>query len=345
MKENKAKYETIFKQFLEEDKNIESIKDFCDTENGIIKDIRYKGKQCLAKVTEKLDGIDYAKNLKGPNLVKIYKILETEYDKKMYNMIVMEKAVLRDLGMLNEHLKRSNCFRLYNKPFFEIIGNNLVKFLTKGIVKGLETLDRNELVHYNIKPSNLLITSELKIKISDFSFLINLKDYIKNNENLKLPETRGYVTPEFFKNNNVSPEDAKKQDYFALGASLFFFRRGDQLLTKRKNNDDLSEDRLIDLLQRDIALIQSNPLYDNKFVDFICDLMRYVPEERPNIEEIYRNEWLNEDLNDLFLLNSIYLKEEEDKFIRELLKSDFTLKKSKEINEQEKNRANFKFVE
>ena len=71
-------------------------------------------------------------------------------------------------------------------------------------------------------------------------------------------------------------------------------KMGNQMLKYRKFNDDkMTEDRIIDLLQRDIANIQSHPLIDNDFKSFLCNLIQYIPEERPSFEEIYRNKWLN----------------------------------------------------
>ena len=347
MTENQKKFAPIFEQFLKQEKKIELFKELSSGENSIIRDIKYEGKPYVGKLTEKIEhdksSFESYKKLKGPNIIKINKVFEIYYDKKIYNLIIMEKAGLRDLGKMCDHLRENN-YKSINKPFSEVIGNNLLKFFIKQLAKILDTLDRNELVHYDIKPQNLLITSGLKIKISDFSFLINLKD--EKNNKIKLPsQTRSYVSPEYFKDQTIKLEDVKKQDYFALGASLFYLKLGEQMLTFKDSNEQLSEDRLIDLLQRDIANIRSFPLFNNDFVDFICDLIHYVPEERINLEEIYRNKWLNENFDDILFIAHAFLKEEEDKLMKELEKSDFILDKQKDINTNQKNRKNFTFVE
>ena len=351
MKDYKKKYEPIFNSFIKSDKNKDidsnpsTMRDIGCGENALVKEVRYKKKSCAAKLTEKLTGIAYSKNLRGPNLLKTHQILETKYDGNYYNIIIMEKALLRDLGKLAIYLQENNFLKLINNPFFEIIGNNLVKYITKEIVKGLETLDRNELVHYDLKLENILIESGFKIKISYFSFLINLKEYKKNNEKLKIPkETRGYMTPEYFRDDErYDAESIKKQDYFALGASLFLLIMGGQMLKYKKSDEQLSEDRIIDLLQRDIAHLESNALLDNDMVEFIKDLIQYIPDERPSFEFIYRNKWLNKDFNYILPLTHTFLKEEEDKLIKELVKSDFIMEKQKSIENEL--RRNFEFVE
>ena len=169
MKDYKKKYEPIFNSFIKSDKNKDidsnpsTMRDIGCGENALVKEVRYKKKNCAAKLTEKLTGIAYSKNLRGPNLLKTHQILETKYDGNYYNIIIMEKALLRDLGKLAIYLQENNFLKLINNPFFEIIGNNLVKYITKEIVKGLETLDRNELVHYDLKLENILIESGFKI--------------------------------------------------------------------------------------------------------------------------------------------------------------------------------------
>ena len=342
----------LLNEFIKADDDIQEVSK--KDENGDEeKEILYKGKPFFPKIIEKTESIKYNKKLKSSNIIKIYKISEINYNKKFYNIIIMEKA-LTNLTKLYDDLHNNKIFNLINQPFFEIVGNNLMKYMTKDIVKGLETLDRNELVHYNLKTENLLITCGLKTKIADSSFLIDLIDYIKKDAKLKIPkETRGYITPEYFngienKEENrpeYNVENIKKQDYFALGASLFLFKMGSQKLYKKQKDKEISEDSLLDFLQRDISQIESSHLFNDKFVDFICNLMKYTPKERPNLEEIFRNEWLNENFNDIFPISYAYLNGDEDKFIKELVKSDFILEKQKKNKEKQKNIQRFIFDE
>ena len=166
---------------------------------------------------------------------------------------------------------------------------------------------------------------------------MNLKEN-KNETKFKIPGgTPGYVTPEYFRNEDVDGDTAKKQDYFALGATLYMIKMGNQMLKYRKFNDDkMTEDRIIDLLQRDIANIQSHPLIDNDFKSFLCNLIQYIPEERPSFEEIYRNKWLNKNEEEISLILNSIVDGEEDKLMKELLKSDFLLEGQNELIEEKK---------
>ena len=188
----------------------------------------------------------------------------------------------------------------------------------------------------------------LKLKLSDFSFLMNLKED-KSNGKYKIPRgTPGYVTPEYFWNEEIDGDTAKKQDYFALGATLFMIKMGHQMLRYNKLDDDkMTEDRVIDLLQRDIAKIQSDPLIDKDFISFLCNLIQYVPEDRSSFEEIYRNKWLNKNGEGISLILNSILEGEEHKLMKELLKSDFLLKKQNDLIDEKipkkKKKSNFIF--
>ena len=48
-------------------------------------------------------------------------------------------------------------------PFKETIGDNLLKFLSRQIVKGLELFERNELIHFDVKPENIIFYWKLNI--------------------------------------------------------------------------------------------------------------------------------------------------------------------------------------
>ena len=50
-------------------------------------------------------------------------------------------------------------------------------------------------------------------------------------------------------------------------------------------------------------LIKSGKLSDKDFINFLCSLIQFKPEDRPNFEEIYFNKWLNKDSEDIYKQN------------------------------------------
>lgn len=324
---------------------------------GEVRDIKYKNKQMAVKVIEKekeekIDGEKLAMNLRSNNIIKIHKIyndenfkeyarqiekekagrsrenIESSIKDKYYDFIIMEKAVLRDLGKLNEFFHRHNLLKLIETHVFdEDSGDHLLRFYARQIIGALEVLDRNNYIHFDIKPENLLISVNLIIKLSDFSLL---REVDENTNEFKLPGgTPGYMTPEYYINKYVKNDVARKQDYFALGSTLFLIKYGLPLLRYKKYDDnEMNADRIVDLLVRNINILKSQVLTDKDFINFIICLIDYNPNDRANFEKIYRNKWLNKYINNGKLDRTIMAFEnDEEKLIMELQKKDFIIKK------------------
>ena len=302
---------------------------------GEVRDIIFKNKTAAGKLIKResneiTEEEKFSQELRGQNIIKINKIFTKEIKDEWYDLVIMEKAILRDLGKLNEFYHGHNLLKLINEPFDEAAGDNLLRFYSKQIISALEILDRNYYIHFDLKPENLLITINLVLKLTDFSLLKKVQD--KDN-NIKIPGgTPGYLSPEYYIERNVSPEDARKQDYFALGSTLFFLKYGFDLLKYKKSEDKIIiANQIIDSLQKNISYIKSQKITDKDFVDFLCSLISYRPKDRPSFEQIYRNKWLNKDSDKLEEI--LYgFENDEDKLIMELQKNDYLIKKEKDLN-------------
>lgn len=303
---------------------------------GEVRDIVYKNKQMAGKVLQsdkyENSGESYAYDLRGQNIIKVNKIISKEVKNENYYLIIMEKAILRDLGKLSDYYHNHNLLKLIYNPFNEMAGDSLVRFYTKQIITALEILNRGNYVHFDLKPENLLITISLIVKLSDFGLLKKVED----NDSLKIPGgTSGYVTLEYYKRGEkVSGEVARKQDYFALGATIFYLKYGRQMIKYKKNdNDDNSVLAILSGLDKEISKIRSETFTDQDFIDLLVKLTGYKPEDRPNFEEIYRNKWLNKDLD---RIHEIFwgFEFDEEKLIMELQKNDYLIKKEDKINKK-----------
>ena len=336
-------YKDIFDEFKQSypNENIQIGKQI--ERDGKVRYIKYRNKEAVGKIAEtyyydKTPEEKYFMQLRGQNIIKMYKIYSIRRHNKKYNIIIMEKAFLKDLGKIIDFYFIHNILRVINyETFDEKAGDNLLRFYSKQIIKGLETLDRNDFVHFDIKPENILISLNLIIKLSDFSSLSKI------DSSMKLPKgTQGYMSPEYYIKKDVSADEAKKQDYFALGSTLFELKYGEQLLKFEKFEDYMMNyDRIISLLEKKIAYIKSQKHPDKKFLNFLVNLIMYKPDERPSFEQIYRDKWLNKNNEELEKTFSIFHNDEE-KLIEELQKKDFLLKKEKSF-QKEDNSSQIKF--
>ena len=324
-----------FEYIRRENKEIQSIgKPLGRGAFGVVRELTINkkllaGKLIIKNKGQKSEEEKFGIILRGLNIININKIIPSRIGLNDYDLIIMEKAALRDLGKINEALHKHNLLKIIYNPFDEVLGDNLLRFYSKQIINALELLDRNYYIHNDIKPENILITNNLIVKLTDFSLLRK----VLNNETRIAGGTQGYLSPEYYIDKEVKSEVARKQDYFALGSTLYFIKYGEQMLNYKKysdKNEILNADEIVKLLEKNRDRIKSGKSSDREFINFLCSLIGYKPEDRPFFEEIYRNIWLNNNLVQINNIQSIYYKDEE-KMIIELQKSDFLIKKEKEI--------------
>jgi len=341
----KRNYNEIYKRF-EGENDIEYFgRSLGKGAYGEVRDVKMKNvnkmmaaKLYIKKKSDQKGEAYYPEKLRGPNIVKINRTIEQEIYQDTYELVIMEKALLRDLGKLSEFYHNYNLLKLINiSAFDEELGNSLLRYYTRQIVHGMEALDRNYYVHFDIKPENLLVTINLDVKLSDFSLLTEVKD----KDYLKIPGgTQGYVSPEYYKKEPISRENAKKQDYFALGYTLYNLKYGKpKNIYKKSDNNGINILSVILLIQENIDKVRSSQVADGDFINFIKYLINYIPEERSSFEQIYRNKWLNSDV-DIIKKILIVNENDEEKAIMELQKSDFLIKMDKNSST---NHKKFKF--
>ena len=195
------------------------------------------------------------KEFRGVNIIKINKEIETE-DKKIY-IVIMELSTMGDLTKLyfkiektSDGEKKNLSFltleeekKIFKQPFIEKFGDNLTRFFVKQMISALKTFYQGNLVHFDIKPLNILLFKNLEIKLIDFGFLKRLDD---PDTKKRIPGgTPGYVSPEYYYNyklkGDLDDESLRKQDYFAIGATIYFLKYGKEMLDykayPRKIND------------------------------------------------------------------------------------------------------------
>ena len=330
-------YDEVFKEYKKRGDITEIGKSLGKGAYGIVKDVRVKNKTYAGKllVKDTLGDLVLSQELRGPNIIKIIKICSpvVKYG-NTYHLIIMEKAILRDLGKLNNFFHERNLLKLiYQKCFDEELADTVLRYFVRQIINGFETLEKNNYAHFDIKPENILITVNLILKISDFSMLKKLEDKSKDVNDYKIPGgTTGYLSPEYYLKEKVTAENAKKQDYFSLGCMIFLLKYGFGLL-KFKTIDDktIIADTIVSLLMRNTNYIFSQKLTDKDLITFLTNLVHIKPDYRYNIGEIHRNKWLNKNLE--YIEKTVDdFETDEEKLLLELQKQDFLIQK-KEIFE------------
>ena len=281
---------------------------------------------------------ELVRTFRGPNITKVTTIKNKTIDQKNYELILMERARFNDLSSLVSNLN-TNILRLIFKNPFEIVGDNLIRYIVKQLMKGFETLYLANYTHFDFKPGNTLIFDNLVIKLADFGFLRNPYEIADEEKKVNIPGfTHGYIPPEYFynKDHKIPIEEATKLDYFALGATIYFLKYGEIMMDYPIYKNHISTaNYMIKLIERAIDRIKTTKSNDKDFDEFLINLIQYKPKDRISFEQIYRNKWLNKNWNKILEIKDNYMSDEKS-LIMELDKSEFLFEKNKYIYEQRK---------
>lgn len=163
---------------------------YCKTKKTVaIKKI--KNKSSIDKIIEK--EIEIISGLEHENIIKLYEVVSNE----KYHFLILEYC---ELGDLSEYLKKNE------------LDERMTQEIFSQIISGIKYLYEKKIMHRDLKPQNILLTNDLKIKISDFGFA---KFY--NNLDETMCGSPYYMSPEMITNNGYNC----KSDLWSLGIILY----------------------------------------------------------------------------------------------------------------------------
>ncbi len=256
------------------------------------------------------DEIKYSLTLKSNYVIMGLKSDKIIYENKKYNILFMEKAKFRDLSLFIYNYINYNFLDIKNKtkyfPWLNNFSENTIKFFAYQIIQVFKFLDNNLIIHFDIKPSNLLLADNFNVKLSDFSIS---KQITNKQKYIILPKgTYNYMSPEFYnENREILTNEAFTVDHFAFGCILYQMiskedlikdvkdEKGKIIKAKKKDIEDFIESGLSNLCKYNYSIMLK---------DLVSNLINICPKKRPNIKELIDNEWVNHEIN---IVNKIKL--------------------------------------
>ena len=164
---------------------------------------------------------------------------------------------------------------------FGCFDEDSARIYTAQIVKALEYLHANGVIHRDIKPDNILITSSGKLKLTDFGLSI-FGAFDRGNR--EVVGTPGYMAPEIIS----SKQHSFAVDFWSLGTVVFEFLAGVPPFNRETENET------------NLAILSGNcdwSLLEDaspEAVDFIKKLLVVDPTQRlgaNGIQEIMNHPW------------------------------------------------------
>ena len=163
----------------------------------------------------------------------------------------------------------------------KVLSETIINYFARQILEALDYIHRCKIIHMDIKQGNILVDSELNIKLTDFSVScyygsFNVGDTVK----FPLVGTRKYMSPEIIGRTHMKIKEAEKIDIYSLGVTLYNLafdtypykldnikgKDYDNILKNIKNEKlDFPEDRKVSEMFKDFLRGLLDKYYNKRF--------------------------------------------------------------------------------
>ncbi|XP_029581455.1 serine/threonine-protein kinase 17A isoform X2 [Salmo trutta] len=226
---------------------------------------RRKGQDCRVEVLHEIAVLDLTNT--SHRIINLHQVYET----------------LTEMVLVLEYAAGGEVFNQCVAERDEAFSQEEVKWLMRQILEGVAFLHRNNIVHLDLKPQNILLTSACPlgdIKIVDFGLSRRL---CQNQELREIMGTPEYVAPEIL---NYEPISTATD--MCIGVLAYMMLTG--------TSPFLGEDKqetFLNISQINIDYT-GNELQDLSAIHFIQSLLIKEPKSRATAEECLRHHWLQE---------------------------------------------------
>ncbi|KAI7897540.1 kinase-like domain-containing protein [Cokeromyces recurvatus] len=215
-------------------------------------------------------------------------------DENLYKEIMKEVNILRTLSHSNvvkyigfiptqdylnivlEYIENGSL--LATLKAFGAFPEKLVASFCIKILKGLEYLHENQVVHCDLKAANILTTKTGDVKLTDFGVSLNLKAVVNTNT---ISGTPNWMAPEVIELKGATT----KSDIWSLGCTLIELVTG-----KPPYNDLLAMSVMFRIVEDDYPPLPEN--ISKEMEDFLLCCFQKNPNKRSSSKELQQHEWI-----------------------------------------------------
>jgi serine/threonine protein kinase len=223
--------------------------------------------------------ISILRKLHHKNITEIYAFLKM--NDNYSNVCALELAKHGDLENFQKVLLKR-----------KVLSETILNYFTKQILDSLEYIHRCKIIHLDIKQGNILVDSNLNIKLTDFSVSCSYSEFHPEDV-IKFPYvgTSKYMSPEIIGRTEMEIKDAEKVDLYSLGVTLYNLAFGEYPY-------DLSEvgskdyDTILENIKSKTLDFPKDRKISNLFKDFLRGLLEKDYTKRFNIRKALNHPWI-----------------------------------------------------
>lgn len=174
----------------------------------------------------------------------------------------------------------------------KILSETIICYIAKQILDALEYIHRCKIIHMDIKQENILVDSNLNIKLTDFSVSCSYSTF--NSEDLvKFPfvGTSKYMCPEIIDRTHMKIKESCKIDIYSLGVTLYDLAYG---VYPYKLNEVGSKDydNILKNIKEEKLEFPKDRKVSELFIDFLQGLLEKDYSKRFNIQQALNHPWI-----------------------------------------------------
>jgi polo-like kinase 1 len=223
--------------------------------------------------------ISILKKLKHKNIIEIYAFIRMNDNQSHFSVIELGKN--GDLEYFQKVLLKR-----------KILSETFACYLAKQILDALEYIHRCKVIHMDIKQGNILVDSNLNIKLTDFSVSCSYNSFHPE-DFVKFPfaGTSKYMCPEIINRTHMKIKESCKIDLYSLGVTLYDIVYG---IYPYKLNDVGSKDyeNILKNIKEEKLEFPPDRKVSQIFKDFVRGLLEKDYTKRFNIEKALNHPWI-----------------------------------------------------
>ena len=152
--------------------------------------------------------ISILKKLHHKNVTEIYAFIKM---KEFSNFCVLELGKHGDIENFQKNLLKR-----------KVLSETITCYFAKQILEALDYIHKCKIIHMDIKQGNILVDSNLNLKLTDFSVSCSYSDFHPE-DLVKYPfvGTSKYMSPEILGHTHMKIKDGCKIDIYSLGVTLY----------------------------------------------------------------------------------------------------------------------------